>query len=59
LTLSLRGIKVDEVTIVGEAKHEVLDGQPFSGWLEIVTSLPRWYREVPEEAGGEHRVEVF
>jgi Heterokaryon incompatibility protein (HET) len=59
LTLSLRGIKVDEVTIVGEGKHQVLDGQPFSGWLEIVTSLPRWYREVPEEAGGEHRVEVF
>jgi hypothetical protein len=44
---------------VGEAKHEVLDGQPFPRWLEIATSLSRWYREVPEEAGGEHRVEVF
>lgn len=59
LTLNLRGIKVDEVTMVGEAKHEVLDGQPFPRWLEIVTSLPKWYRHILEEAGGEHRVEVF
>ncbi|KAI9931539.1 hypothetical protein ASPWEDRAFT_37642 [Aspergillus wentii DTO 134E9] len=59
LTVSLKGVKVDHVTVAGEAKHQVLDGQPFSRWLEIVTSLPKWYRDTPEEAGGESRIEVF
>ncbi|PWY67650.1 HET-domain-containing protein [Aspergillus sclerotioniger CBS 115572] len=59
LTVSLKGAKIDEVTLVGEAKHEVLDGLPFLGWLEIVASLPQWYRDIPEEAGGESRLEVF
>ncbi|KAL9110670.1 MAG: hypothetical protein Q9227_004847 [Pyrenula ochraceoflavens] len=59
LTLTLRGIKVDEVTMVGEAKHEVLDGKAFIRWLEIVASLPEWYLDISEDEGGEHRTEVF
>ncbi|OOF98466.1 hypothetical protein ASPCADRAFT_128614 [Aspergillus carbonarius ITEM 5010] len=58
LTVSLKGAKVDDVTLVGETKHEVLDGLPFPRWLEIVASLPKWYRDIPEEAGGEPRLEI-
>ncbi|KAJ5279800.1 hypothetical protein N7478_005172 [Penicillium angulare] len=59
LKLSLRGKVIDTVTLVGEAKHEVLDGQPFTKWLEILESLPPWYLDIPQDAGGESRLDAF
>ena len=58
-TLTLKGINLDDVSVVGEAKHEVMNGQSFPKWLQILGSLPMYYREIQEDHGGEHRVDVF
>ncbi|KAF3009080.1 hypothetical protein E8E14_008275 [Neopestalotiopsis sp. 37M] len=60
LTLTLQGIQLDEVTMVGEAKHEVADpGQQFPGWLEILASLPDTYPASSLTDGEESRYEAF
>ena len=54
-TLSLVGLKLDYVTMVGETKRSVLRGEPFPKWLEIVDSLETCYRQNPAE----HKLDVF
>lgn len=50
--ITLKGIRLDEVSMVGEAKHEILAGGKFQRWLEIVESLP-------SQTHGEDRLEVL
>jgi hypothetical protein len=63
LTLTLKGIKLDDITMTGEAKHEVIRSQPLSfiGWLQILDSLPTFYRGIGQctDVRGEHRLEAF
>ncbi|OIW26028.1 HET-domain-containing protein [Coniochaeta ligniaria NRRL 30616] len=55
LTLSLRGIKLDYVTMVGEAKRDVLLEKPFPKWLEIIETLETRYGP----ARNEHKLDVL
>ncbi|KAI0151361.1 heterokaryon incompatibility protein-domain-containing protein [Pestalotiopsis sp. NC0098] len=61
LTLTLKGIKIDEVTVVGEAKHEVANAsQQFPRWPEILASLPETYPTSSLTEGAvESRFEAF
>ncbi|KAK4121881.1 HET-domain-containing protein [Parathielavia appendiculata] len=56
LTLGLVGLRLDRVTMVGETKLEVLRGEPFPGWLEIVESLDTFYGRKGAE---QHKLEAF
>lgn len=55
LTLSLRGFRLDHVTMVGETKRDVLGSKPFPGWLDIFELLGPRYGQAREE----HMVDVF
>ncbi|SPO07340.1 uncharacterized protein DNG_10034 [Cephalotrichum gorgonifer] len=55
LTLSLRGIRLDRVTMVGETKRDILNGKPFPEWLDIFESLDTLYDRVRAE----HKLDVF
>ncbi|KAH8893611.1 HET-domain-containing protein [Thozetella sp. PMI_491] len=61
LLLKLVGIRVDRLSMVGEAKHEVLRNPRFPQWLEIIRSLPPQYEYCSASSGGEHqcRLEAF
>ncbi|KAI1115902.1 heterokaryon incompatibility protein-domain-containing protein [Nemania sp. NC0429] len=63
LTLTLKGIKLDHITMTGEAKHEVVRSRrrSFAGWLRILCSLPTLYHGVGQFTGAEseHRMEAF
>ncbi|KAK4140057.1 heterokaryon incompatibility protein-domain-containing protein [Dichotomopilus funicola] len=56
-TLSLHGIELDHVTMVGETKQSVLRGEPFPQWLKIVDSLKTTYRH--QKGAEQHKVDVF
>ncbi|PHH89510.1 hypothetical protein CDD83_5882 [Cordyceps sp. RAO-2017] len=45
-TLTLKGLKLDEISRTGETKYEVFGSGPpsFPGWADILTSLPPSYR---------------
>jgi hypothetical protein len=53
LRLSVRGQRLDEILLVGESKHEVLQGKPFPQWLGIFETMPKLYHT------GQTRSEVF
>jgi hypothetical protein len=60
LTLTLKGIEVDIVEMVGEVKHEVAGpSQQFPLWLEILKSLPDTYLANSLGEGTESRFEAF
>ncbi|KAF7538362.1 hypothetical protein G7054_g2985 [Neopestalotiopsis clavispora] len=60
LTLTLKGMQLGEVTMVGEAKHEVaVPSQQFPVWLEILASLPDKYPASNLTDGEESRYEAF
>ncbi|KAI0112024.1 heterokaryon incompatibility protein-domain-containing protein [Nemania sp. FL0031] len=63
LTLTLKGIMLDRITMTGEAKHEVVRSQwqPFASWLQILVSLPTLYYGIRQntDVKGEHRLEAF
>ncbi|KAK4102361.1 hypothetical protein N658DRAFT_558509 [Parathielavia hyrcaniae] len=56
LTLGLVGLRLDRVTMVGETKLEVLRGEPFPRWLEMVESLDTFYGRKGAER---HKLEAF
>ncbi|RYP61078.1 hypothetical protein DL771_010254 [Monosporascus sp. 5C6A] len=55
LTLSLKGLRLDHLTMVGETKQDVQRGEPFPKWLEILESLETRYGR----ARAEHKLDVF
>ncbi|KAF4436675.1 heterokaryon incompatibility [Fusarium acutatum] len=54
LTMTIRGMQVDEISYVAEPKRGVLNGKPFPRLLDMLLRLPEKY-----EVTGEGRMEAF
>ncbi|KAM0264305.1 hypothetical protein ACHAQJ_000795 [Trichoderma viride] len=59
LTVTIKGTKIDDISLTGESKHEVLSGSPFPAWLRILETLSEQYCNIPAELGGEHKIDAF
>lgn len=53
LALKVRGLRLDDISLVGESKHQFLKGSPCPEWLSLVKALPTIYHT------GQPRMEVF
>jgi Heterokaryon incompatibility protein (HET) len=52
-SLIVKGVKLDNIVLIGETKHEILTGKLFPQWLSILSALPHVYHN------GQARSEVF
>ncbi|CAO2649165.1 Nn.00g101140.m01.CDS01 [Neocucurbitaria sp. VM-36] len=53
LSLKVRGLRLDDIVLAGESKHEFLKGTPCPSWWSILRALPPVYHT------GQTRMEVF